>query len=251
MRTIAVLNQKGGVGKTSTAVNLGAALARQDQRVLLLDLDPQAHLTYSLGIMAHELPRTVSAVLMRECPADAVTMEVGPLHVVPASVALAGTEVDLASAEGRESRLRDALSSVSGYDFAILDCPPNLGMLTLNAMVAAGELLVPVQPEFLALQSLGKLMETVKAIRKGWNPDLALTGILMTRYQRTKKLHREIRRKIRDYFGDALLETAIRDNISLAEAPSFGKDIFTYKPRSNGAADYRNLALELLRRGAP
>ena len=251
MRTIAVLNQKGGVGKTSTAVNLGAALARQDERVLLLDLDPQAHLTYSLGIMAHELPRTMGAALMRECPLDAVAMEIGPLKVVPASVALAGTEVDLASAQNRETRLRDALSQATDYDFAIIDCPPNLGMLTLNAMVAAGELLVPVQPEFLALQSLGKLMETVKAIREGWNPDLALSGILMTRYQRTRKLNREIRRKIRDYFGDALLETTIRDNISLAEAPSFGKDIFTYKPRSHGAADYRNLALELLRRGAP
>jgi chromosome partitioning protein len=251
MRTIAVLNQKGGVGKTSTAVNLGAALARQDRRVLLLDLDPQAHLTYSLGLMAHELPRTMGAALMRECPLDAVTMEVGPLKVVPASVALAGTEVDLASAPDRETRLREALSQAPAYDFAIIDCPPNLGMLTLNAMVAAGELLVPVQPEFLALQSLGKLMETVKAIRTGWNPDLVLSGILMTRYQHTRKLNREIRRKIRDYFGDALLETTIRDNISLAEAPSFGQDIFTYKPRSHGAADYRNLALELLRRGAP
>jgi chromosome partitioning protein len=251
MRSIAVLNQKGGVGKTSTTVNLGAALARQDQRVLLLDLDPQAHLTYSLGIMAHELPRTMGACLMRECPLDAVTMEVGPLHVVPASVALAGTEVDLASADNRETRLRDALGRAKGYDFALIDCPPNLGMLTLNAMVAAGEMLVPVQPEFLALQSLGKLMETVRAIREGWNPGLALSGIVMTRYQRTRKLNREIRRKIKDHFGDALLETAIRDNISLAEAPSFGKDIFTYKPRSHGAQDYRNLALELLRRGAP
>jgi chromosome partitioning protein len=251
MRIIAVLNQKGGVGKTSTAVNLGAALARQDRRVLLLDLDPQAHLTYSLGIMAHELPRSMGAALMRECPLDAVSMEVGALKVVPASVALAGTEVDLASAKDRETRLREALSHATGHDFAIIDCPPNLGMLTLNAMVAAGELLVPVQPEFLALQSLGKLMETVKVIREGWNPGLALSGILMTRYQRTRKLNREIRRKILDYFGDALLETTIRDNISLAEAPSFGKDIFTYKPRSHGAADYRNLALELLRRGAP
>ena len=132
-----------------------------------------------------------------------------------------------------------------------MDCPPNLGLLTLNAMTCANELLAPVQPEFLALQSLGKLMETVAAIRSGWNPDLAMTGILLTRYQKTKRLNRETRKNIREYFGDTLLETAIRDNISLAEAPSFGQDIFTYKPRSNGAADYRNLALELLRRGAP
>ncbi|QGY38646.1 AAA family ATPase [Pseudodesulfovibrio cashew] len=250
MRTIVVLNQKGGVGKTSTTVNLGAALARQKQRVLLLDLDPQAHLTYSLGIMAHQLPRTMGAVLMGECGLMDVVRETADLSVVPASVALAGTEVDLAGVERRETRLKEALAGIDGYDFVLMDCPPNLGLLTLNAMVAGTELLVPVQPEFLALQSLGKLMETVGAIRAGWNPDLALTGIVLTRYQRHKKLNRETRRNIRDYFGDALLETTIRDNISLAEAPSFGQDIFTYKPRSNGAADYRNLALELLRRGA-
>lgn len=251
MRIIAVLNQKGGVGKTSTSVNLGAGLARQGQRVLLLDLDPQAHLTYSLGIMAHELPRTMSAVLMRECSLQDVTTRVGSMDVVPASVALAGTEVDLAGAEERETRLRTCLEQASGYDFVIIDCPPNLGLLTLNAMTAATELLVPVQPEFLALQSLGKLMETVKAIQAGWNPHLKIAGILLTRYQRQKRLNRETRRSIMDYFNDVLLDTVIRDNISLAEAPSFGKDIFAYKPNSNAAEDYRNLALELLRRGAP
>ena len=251
MRIIAVLNQKGGVGKTSTTVNLGAALARQRQKVLLLDLDPQAHLTYSLGIMAHELPRSMSAVLMQECELADVVQESHGLEVVPASVALAGAEVDLAEVDERETRLKQAVDKLGGYDFVIMDCPPNLGLLTLNAMTCANELLAPVQPEFLALQSLGKLMETVAAIRSGWNPDLAMTGILLTRYQKTKRLNRETRKNIREYFGDTLLETAIRDNISLAEAPSFGQDIFTYKPRSNGAADYRNLALELLRRGAP
>lgn len=251
MRVMAVLNQKGGVGKTSTSVNLGAALARQGQRVLLLDLDPQAHLTYSLGIMAHELPRTMGAALMQECPLRDVITRVDTMDVVPASVALAGTEVDLAGAEERETRLRTCLEQASGYDFVLIDCPPNLGLLTLNAMTAATELLVPVQPEFLALQSLGKLMETVKAIQGGWNPSLKLSGILLTRYQRQKRLNRETRRSIMDYFDDVLLDTVIRDNISLAEAPSFGQDIFTYKPRSNGAEDYRNLALELLKRGAP
>lgn len=251
MRTIAVLNQKGGVGKTTTTVNLGAGLSRQGQGVLLLDLDPQAHLTYSLGIMAHELPRTMGAVLMQECRLGDVVRRVAGMDVIPASVSLAGTEVDLAGADNRENRLDLALAGVGGYDFVIADCPPNLGLLTLNAMIACDELLVPVQPEFLALQSLGKLMETLAAIRAGWNPNLKVTGILLTRYQRQKRLNRETRHRIREHFGGTLLDTVIRDNISLAEAPSFGQDIFTYKPESNGAADYRSLALELLRRGAP
>jgi chromosome partitioning protein len=201
--------------------------------------------------MAHELPQTMGAALMQECAMQDVVTEVNGMDVVPASVALAGTEVDLAGVENRETRLKTALHDLSDYDFAIMDCPPNLGLLTLNAMTAARELLVPVQPEFLALQSLGKLMETVKAIQSGWNPDLKLTGVVMTRYHKHKRLNRETRQKIKDYFGEALLESTIRDNISLAEAPSFGQDIFTYKPRSNGAYDYRNLALELLNRGAP
>ncbi|MBU1247356.1 MAG: ParA family protein [Proteobacteria bacterium] len=251
MRIIAVLNQKGGVGKTSTTVNLGAALSREGCRVLLLDLDPQAHLTYSLGIMAHKLPRAMSAVLMEECGLDEVAGDVAGLRVVPASVALAGTEIELAGAQERETRLKNAVGKLTGYDFVLMDCPPNLGLLTLNAMTAAKELLVPVQPEFLALQSLGKLTETVSVMRSGWNPELRISGIVLTRYQRTKKLNREIRRNIQDYFGDVLLNTTIRENVSLAEAPSFGQDIFTYKPDSNGAEDYQALGRELLRRGAP
>lgn len=251
MRVIAVLNQKGGVGKTSTAVNLGAALSREGHSVMLLDMDPQAHLTYSLGIMAHSLPRAMSAVLMDGAGLEEVACDAAGMKVVPASVSLAGAEVDLAGAKHRETRLQTGVKKLSGYDFVIMDCPPNLGLLTLNAMTAARELLVPVQPEFLALQSLGKLTETVAVMRSGWNPDLTITGILMTRYQKTRKLNREIRKNILEYFGDTLLETVIRNNVSLAEAPSFGQDIFTYKPGSNGAQDYRNLALELLRRGAP
>lgn len=251
MRSIAILNQKGGVGKTSTTVNLGAALAREGKSVLLLDLDPQAHLTYSLGILAHELPRAMGAVLMGECGLEDVVLAAGGMKIAPAAVALAGTEVDLASVKKRETRLKKAVKKLKGYDFLLMDCPPNLGLLTINAMTAARELLVPVQPEFLALQSLAKLMETVETMRAGLNPDLALTGILLTRYQRSRKLNREIRRNVLDYFGDLLLGTTIRDNISLAEAPSFGQDIFTYKPDSHGAEDYRSLALELLRRGEP
>lgn len=251
MRILATINQKGGVGKTTTAVNLGAALASLGKRVLFVDLDPQAHLTYSLGLMAHALEHSILDALRQTRALESVIQKAGAFSIAPASPALSGLEREFAVGEGREFMFKKALAPVKDYDFVLVDCPPNLGLLTLNALSAATELLAPVQPEFLALQSLGMLMRTVEAVKKSFNPGLAVSGVLLTRYQRSKKLNREIRKSISIHFGELLLETVIRDNISLAEAPSFGMDVLRYKPSSNGAADYLSLARELLQRGAP
>ena len=250
MRVIAVLNQKGGVGKTTTAVNTAAALARLGKRVLAVDMDPQAHLTYSLGVMAHELERSVLDLLRGEATVPELVVDAHGLDLVPSSLALSGAELEFASGQRRENIARRALEGIAGYDFVILDCPPNLGLLTVCALTAATELLVPVQAEFLALQSLGALMRTVETVRERINPALALTGIVVTRYQKRKKLAREIHKTILEHFGPVLLGSVIRENVSLAEAPGFGQDIFRYSPRSNGALDYLNLGRELLMRGA-
>ena len=255
MRIIAILNQKGGVGKTTTAVNTAAALRRLGRRALLVDLDPQAHLTYSLGVMAHELERSVMDVLRGRAGLGSLVVERDGLHLVPASLALSGADMELAATPGRETLLRSALEGLGtgpgGYDTVLVDCPPNLGLLAVNALAAATELLAPVQPEFLALQSLGMLVRTMDTVAARVNPELVLGGILVTRYQKQKRLNRETRARIREHFGHALLETVIRENIALAEAPSHGMDIFRYAPHSNGALDYLNLGRELMERGKP
>jgi len=259
VRILATINQKGGVGKTTTAVNLGAALASLGKRVLFVDLDPQAHLPYSLCLMAHALDRSILDALRQTRSLESLIQKAGGFSIVPSSPALSdlerefavGAEREFAVGESREFMFKKALAPVKDYDFVLVDCPPNLGLLTLNALSAVTELLAPVQPEFLALQSLGMLMRTVEAVKKSFNPGLAVSGVLLTRYQRSKKLNREIRKSISIHFGELLLETVIRDNISLAEAPSFGMDVLRYKPSSNGAADYLSLARELLQRGAP
>ncbi|WP_029897155.1 ParA family protein [Desulfohalovibrio reitneri] len=250
MRTIAVMNQKGGVGKTTTTINIGAGLARLDQRVLLVDLDPQAHLTYSLGIPAHELEATIYEVLKGEADVASTLLERHGMDVLPSSLSLSGADLEFSALPGREFLLREALEGfheMSRYDYVLVDCPPNLGILTINAMTAAREVFIPLQTEFLALQSLSKLLETVEVVKKRLNPSLEVTGIVATRYQKQKKLSREVVRKIRDYFGDKLFESSVRENISLAEAPSFGQDIFTYRPDSHGAMDYMALCREIQR----
>ncbi len=243
MRTVAVINQKGGVGKTTTAHNLGAGLSRLGLRVLLVDADPQAHLTAAMG--ARNTGPDLGRVLSGECPpSKAVLTGPGP-HLLPASIDLAGLESGLSTAPGREDRLRAALADLSEYDLAVIDCPPNLGLLTVCALRAATEALVPTQAEYLALRGLASLLETLRAVQSRINPALSMAGILLTRFEPRRRLGREVAGRIRTHFPGLLLETSVRENVSLAEAPGFGQDIFTYAPTSRGARDYGALCAEL------
>ncbi|MFH1058787.1 MAG: ParA family protein [Pseudomonadota bacterium] len=256
MRILTVLNQKGGVGKTTLVVNLGAALGqlRPRAKVLLVDLDPQAHLTYSLGLAAHELATTLYDLLRGRAGLAEALRPLGPgLDLLPASLDLASAELECAAVPGREFLLREILAGpeAGAYDFVFMDCPPNLGLLTINALAASQEILIPIQTEFLALQSLGRLMETIAVVQRRLNPVLRLAGIVATRFDRRKRLGREVLDKVAEHFGPKLFKASIRDNVALAEAPSHGQDIFRYRPGSHGAADYRALAQEFLRRGRP
>ena len=250
MPTIAVINQKGGVGKTTTVANLGAGLARLKKRVLLVDLDPQAHLTCCLGLNTHELDRTIYEMLKGKASLDETYVERDGIHLLPSSLDLSGAEVEFAVEAGREFLLKESLASTSQYDFVLLDCPPSLGLLSLNALTAADEVFIALQTEFLALQGLSKLLETIEKIKQRLNPVLEITGIIATRYDGRKILNQEVAGKIQEHFGHKVFKTFIRDNISLAEAPSFGKNIFEYKPRSRGALDYMALSMEILKRRA-
>ncbi len=249
MRVIAIVNQKGGVGKTTSAINIGTGLTQCEQTVLLVDLDPQAHLTCSLGVPAHELHGTVYEVLKGEAPIDEVFIRTHNLTVLPSSLALSGVDIEFAAIPGREYLLREAFSTLKGFDYVLLDCPPSLGQLTLNALTTATEVYIPLQTEFLALQGMSALLQTVEIVKNRLNPALEVTGIIGTRYDRRKNLSKDVVEKIRDYFGAMLFSTLIRDNVSLAEAPSFGQDIFAYRPDSHGAEDYRHLCQEIMTRG--
>ena len=250
MSVIAVINQKGGVGKTTSVVNLGAGLALLDKRVLVVDLDPQAHLTYSLGVQAHELNRTIYNLMKGEASLEEILVERSGLHLVPSSQDLSGAEMEFAVEAGREFLLREAMASSTGYDFVLLDCPPSLGLLSLNALTSADEVYIALQTEFLALQGLSKLLETVEKVKQRLNHQLEITGIIATRYDGRKVLNQEVAEKIRKHFGEKVFTTFIRDNISLAEAPSFGRSIFEYRPGSRGAEDYMSLCREMLQRRA-
>jgi len=250
MRIISLVNQKGGVGKTTTTKNLGAGLVREGKSVLLIDLDPQANLTYSLGIRPEndETMPTMYEVLKGTAQLkDIILTHTNGVQLAPAHINLSASELELTSQAGRELILKEALRLIlRDYDYVLIDCAPSLGILTLNALVASREVLIPLQTEFLAMQGMSKLLETLALVKQRLNHDIEVTGIIGTMYDGRKNLSGEIVSSVRTHFGDKLFKTLIRSNVSLAEAPSYGQDIFTYKPDSIGATDYQALAKEVI-----
>lgn len=246
MRKIAFTNQKGGVGKTTTTVNTGAGLSKIGYKVLLIDMDPQANLTYSLKIHSSRMKTNVYHLLKGQKTASEVIMEHNGFDLLPASIDLSGAELELVNEPAREQILKDAIKEVEDdYDFILLDCPPNLGLLTLNAFTAADELVIVLQSEYLALHGLSKLMDLIKIVQKRLNPDLKVEGIVCTLYDKRKNLNREVVGHIREHFGTKVFNTLIRDNVALAEAPSHHKTIFEYDSESYGARDYMEFAKEI------
>lgn len=247
-RVIAVANQKGGVGKTTTTVNLSAALAELGMRVLVVDLDPQGNATTGLGINPRSLDITMIDVLMQDAALDESIepTEVRGLFVAPANLDLAGAEIKMVQVLSRENRLKKALQEViDDYDYILIDCPPSLGLLTVNALVAADEVLVPIQCEYYALEGLGQLMTTVGMVQADLNADLTISTIVLVMYDARTRLSEQVATEVRTHFGEIVCKNVIPRNIRLSEAPSFGKPITTFDPSSRGAVAYRELAREV------
>ncbi len=257
-RRIAILNQKGGVGKTTTAANLGAALAKSGSRVLLIDLDPQGHLSLHFGVELQDGELGVYDVLTQATPLlDTAHQVQERLTLIPADIDLAGAESELVSVTGREVLLREAVDAVADdFDYMLIDCPPSLGILAINALVACNEVIIPLQAQFFALQGLSKLLETMSLVRKRINPQLIVSGVVLCMHEATTRLAAEIVDDLSQFLEQSrgtgvawesakLFSTCIRRNIKLAEAASFAKTVFDYAPRSNGAVDYTNLTIEI------
>lgn len=250
-RTIAIANQKGGVGKTTTAINLGTALAAIDKRVLVLDLDPQGNASTGLGVERRGRQHTMYHVLIGEAsPADAIVHTCVPnLHIVPSGVDLTGAEVELVTLERREFYLRKALRrGVASYDYLLIDCPPALGLLTINALVAADAVLVPLQCEFFALEGISHLMRTIERVRRSLNPRLDIQGIVLTMFDKRNNLSTMVADDVRAYFGGKVYETVIPRNVRISEAPSHGRPVVVYDMNCAGSRAYLHLANEVLRR---
>jgi chromosome partitioning protein len=246
LRTIAVVNQKGGVGKTTTAINLGAALGALERRVLLVDCDPQGNATRGLAVKAE--PPLLYEALRGEAPLASCVRETGfpGLDIVPSNRDLVGVEVEFVGQPGWERRLRDALDGVSGYDVALLDCPPSLGHLTLCALTAADGVLIPLQCEYFALEGMGELLATLKRVRQTSNPQLEVTGIVLTMFDERTRLSKDVVAEVRRHFADRVYQSIVPRNIRLAEAPSHGIPVLQYDIKSRGAQAYLGLAREML-----
>jgi chromosome partitioning protein len=248
-RTVAIVNQKGGVGKTTTAINLAAGLALAEKPTLLVDMDPQGNATTGLGVSKHGLYPTIYQALLGDQAADkaVVSTSLRHLHLLPSDIELVGAEIELVGVDRREYRLREALGRLTErYDYVVVDCPPSLGLLTINALTAADRVLVPLQCEFYALEGLAHLLKTIRLVRERLNPGLRVLGIVLTMFDGRTSLAQQIRQEVRRHFPGEIFETAIPRNVRLSEAPSHGKPVMLYDLRSTGAVAYLELTREVL-----